>query len=527
MRKPILLVLLSILAMSTKAQDISDALRYSQTGYLGTARSLAMGNAFTALGGDLGSIGINPAGVAVSNFSQYTITPSLSLNSSKTLYNSTGNVDANGTIKTSSHGNASLGIPNFGMVLHFDTGRVSGVKSWSLGIVTDVASSWSANYSAGGNNSTSSYMGYLAALANDKSLTADQLGGSRYYNMSPSVWPAMVGYRSGMISGLGNEATTYVSPAQSTTSPYLLRGTLSQTYGVVNSGQKYDAIINAGINIDDRLYLGANLGTVSIIYNSDSMIGEAAVDSDAFPITLDGNSGNFKSMRFRQVLQARGEGIYAKLGAIYLPTDGLRLGIAFRTPTINYIAERMWYSGTTDFGTFNYSEVISGDEEYYYEYKFISPWRINVGLAYVLGTRGSLSVDYEMADYRKMRFSDKNAHDGGSWDNLNTLIKDEMRMAHELRVGMEIRATSKIALRAGYNLSTNPYKAYSAFKQAFSLGLGYSSEGPFFCDIAMRSTYYPSEYIYPYPTYMEGYDSPEIKLTRNLCEIAATLGWRF
>jgi hypothetical protein len=46
-----------------------DGLTFSQNNYYGTARSIGMGNAMTAVGGDLGSIGINPAGSAVYNFS--------------------------------------------------------------------------------------------------------------------------------------------------------------------------------------------------------------------------------------------------------------------------------------------------------------------------------------------------------------------------------------------------------------------------------------------------------------------------
>ena len=58
-------------AASAAAQDMYDALRYSDYNYYGTARTIGMGNAVTALGGDLGSIGINPAGSAVNSYSQF------------------------------------------------------------------------------------------------------------------------------------------------------------------------------------------------------------------------------------------------------------------------------------------------------------------------------------------------------------------------------------------------------------------------------------------------------------------------
>ena len=53
------------MTVSSGAQSVYDAITFSQNQYYGTARSMALGNAMTALGGDLGSIGINPAGSAV------------------------------------------------------------------------------------------------------------------------------------------------------------------------------------------------------------------------------------------------------------------------------------------------------------------------------------------------------------------------------------------------------------------------------------------------------------------------------
>ena len=63
-----------------------DGLNYSQNNYYGTARSIGMGNAMTAVGGDLGSIGINPAGSAVAGYSQFTITPNLTISSMNASY---------------------------------------------------------------------------------------------------------------------------------------------------------------------------------------------------------------------------------------------------------------------------------------------------------------------------------------------------------------------------------------------------------------------------------------------------------
>ena len=52
------------------SQSIEDAIRYSRSELSGTARYVAMGGAFNALGGDFSAIDNNPAAAAVFNISQ-------------------------------------------------------------------------------------------------------------------------------------------------------------------------------------------------------------------------------------------------------------------------------------------------------------------------------------------------------------------------------------------------------------------------------------------------------------------------
>ena len=63
--KKIATLALTIVALYTNAQNINDALRFSQTDLGGTARFKAMSGAFGALGGDLSAINVNPAGSSI------------------------------------------------------------------------------------------------------------------------------------------------------------------------------------------------------------------------------------------------------------------------------------------------------------------------------------------------------------------------------------------------------------------------------------------------------------------------------
>ena len=140
MKKLATTILLSAAAaVAANAQTSADALRYSTNDYYGTARTMAMGNAFTALGGDLGSLGINPAGSAVNSFSQVTISPSVSIVSTRASY--LGEPSLSNAYGAAEHNSKTrFTVPNFGFVLTHDTGRRTGLKSFSWGLVANTTS---------------------------------------------------------------------------------------------------------------------------------------------------------------------------------------------------------------------------------------------------------------------------------------------------------------------------------------------------------------------------------------------------
>ena len=55
------------------AQNEMDAYRFSKNDLTGTARSVAMGGAFGALGGDISGIAINPAGIGAVSYTHLLI----------------------------------------------------------------------------------------------------------------------------------------------------------------------------------------------------------------------------------------------------------------------------------------------------------------------------------------------------------------------------------------------------------------------------------------------------------------------
>ena len=194
MKRILAAVFLSALALQAGAQDWRDALNYSENDYLGTARSVGMGNAMTAVGGDLGSLTFNPAGSAVASYSQFTITPGLSIST----------VTAQGTLSDGFQDkmrtrNSRMGMPNFGAMMVYDTRNKRGLKRVSFGIVGNVTRDYTNKLRASGTNASTSVAGSLASQADGYS--TDVLDGSFYGTNIPS-WETMVGWQSGIIEQL-------------------------------------------------------------------------------------------------------------------------------------------------------------------------------------------------------------------------------------------------------------------------------------------------------------------------------------
>ena len=270
MKKILTFAFLRSLALQAGAQGWTDALTFSENDYLGTARSVGMGNAMTAVGGDLGSLTFNPAGSAVAGYSQFTITPGLSF-STVTAEGSLGDgfQDAYKTRK------GRMGLPNFGAMMTYDTRQTRGLKRITFGVVGNVTRDYTSKLRASGSNSSTTLAGSLASQAVGYSV--DVLDGGYYQSNMPS-WEAMVGWKSGIFEELDGQ---YVGLTEcildNPTHDVVLTDRINQYYGTERRGSKYDLLMNFGMDFNDRFYLGANIGITTLTYRCDETRSEEAV----------------------------------------------------------------------------------------------------------------------------------------------------------------------------------------------------------------------------------------------------------
>ena len=554
------------------AQNMYDAIRYSNNNYYGTARSMALGNAVTALGGDLGTIGINPAGSAVASYSQFVITPGLTVSSVTSSYSVIGEQPMGGQ-NTSKFNESRMNLPNIGLSFNVDMGRRDGLKAVTFAIVNNQTNNFNFYTEGFANNDKTSIMGEFAAAASAAGFREADLDARSSFMDTDIPWDILVGYQGGMFGHLGEYGGYYgVTETVVPTSFYgdqpRLIAPVAQSSIRNKRGSKNDMIMNIGFNFSDKFYLGFNLGMPMARYRYSEYFSEAALDPSRFLLDY-GNDGQtcFTRGSFDYEYTADIGGVYAKVGFIARPTKRLRIGASFQTPTSYTVTETWQYSASTSYANERFNAHSSSPRgEYAYELR--SPYVASFGAAYTFGKSGFISADYEITDYSVMRFRELHGGrmDGNSrFAKENNTNKNFAGVSRSLRIGAEWRLSSEWFLRGGYTSTTSPerwwtnsdysnvtaddyaaeYDDYYATRiknlvtphyygdrtRSWSAGFGYSSPGSFFMDAAVRMTRYPASTFAPYYDYLviedSPCDSPRMYDDYDLWNVSLTLGWRF
>lgn len=520
-----------------------------------------MGNALTAVGGDPGSIGLNPAGGAVAGYSQIFITPSLSISATQAQGYAADGLDPVGMGDRVSTGFTRLKMPNVGFTMKMDTGRRHGLKRMSFGFVSNATNDYTYRANASGSlYGKYSYSGSLASLA--QGYTQDALAGDWYAEGvgNQPDWSAMVGARSHIFDNIGGTDYLGVTDLMVGGKPEAA-GPLYQKYGYQSKGYKHDIVLNMSANFNDKFYIGANLGITTLSYLENEVWEE--MPEEIMPVEYDGGAtkATLNSLLAKRSYGVSGTGMYFKAGLLWRPFAGFRLGAAIQTPTIMNMTGRCTWYGETNLSGIYFGPSKSPEDEWIYSLSM--PFRWNVGLAYTFGSFAVLSVDYEMADYSLSRYGGRSefGYSSGSWADQNADIKDALGLGHILRAGLEFKPAEALAIRVGYNYLSGSQRNWLVWDNAdpanpvlyleplskeeraaqathlVSFGAGYSVGG-FFADFAVRLRFHPESYFTPYRWYTSGatvydkvvdasVDVPEILVTATGIEPVLTLGWRF
>ncbi|MDY5024392.1 MAG: hypothetical protein SPF00_04695, partial [Candidatus Egerieousia sp.] len=171
-----------------------------------------------------------------------------------------------------------------------------------------------------------------------------------------------------------------------------------------------------------------------------------------------------------------------------------------------------------------YSQLIFTPEGEY-DYTLQSPFSFSLGAAGVIPGIGVISADYEMIDYSSMRLREVGGRTG-SFAIDNAEIKEIYKAQHIFRVGLELTPIKEMAVRAGFQHYSNPYKVSELGETTniVSAGLGYNHSSGFFMDAAFQTTVGKDEKsgaIY------DGPNAPIVNYKTNCWKLLFTFGFRF
>ncbi len=490
MRRSLVLLLMA-LTLSVSAQNELDALRYSQINVVGTARYAAMGGAFGALGGDMTTLSVNPAGIGVFTKSTGSVTMSVFSSSTDARYLST----------TSSDNKVNFNFPNAGFVVQFRRKRGE-EKQWAwkafhLGVAYNRTANFHRRTSVIGTNTSSSSIDAWVDQLNNSGLSYPELPTE---NLVPGaeLTNAFMGWGTFLIDTVPGAANAYrrnVLPGYGQT----------EQVREVTKGAMGEGAISFGGNFGNALYVGATIGIPRISYE----VERNYTESDA-----QDTISNFASFTRSDYLQATGTGFNLKFGLIYRPVKWLRLGAAIHSPTWMEMDEVFKTVLVTNAFSTTYSQsTLDGA----FDYRLQTPFRAIGSLGFVVGTIGVISADYEYVNYALARFRSR----GYSFDTENANVQNRLNWAGNIRIGTEWRLGA-VSLRGGFAINGNPYKVgYSFDDTRYSLGAGYRLER-FFIDLA----YMLNRTVGNYEMYDVSY-TPLAETVTLDHSVIATVGFRF
>ena len=518
MKRIFTLLMTLTMASGLFAQTADDALNLAQEYAEGTARTMAMGNAFTALGGDLGAIGINPASSGIFRYSQISFSPSLTTNRSNVSYLGKG----------ASAKNTGLTVSNFGTVLSFDTGNYSGLLNYNFGVVYNKKNSFRSAMNAGGTTANSSMLSSIAAgLEGIEWEDIDLEKTSNPYSSSYASWPGILAWNTYALAPLSilggqyaNVTDSYIASTENydeASDELRIGGELAQTFRRKSRGSNEEYSFNFGGNISDKFYFGVNLNCYAVDQIVEEYYEEVALNSSMFQDGFDSMDNSFW-------LRTQGSGVNLKAGLIVTPFGGLRLGATVTTPTWYTLTDEWDYTMNTAFNNGNsYTEYSPTGT---FSYKLTAPMRWSVGAAYTFLNKGLISLDYEQVNYADIRLKDADGYSSKSlFSEENSLIASSFNNAHILRAGLEIWLGS-VALRGGYQQYSPAVKG-AASRSVYSAGIGFNLGRATTLDFTWTKLAAQSDSFQLYDDYSSAVSVPQGTNTHSLSKVVCTFAFKF
>jgi len=497
------------------AQTEFDALKLSQTDITGTARYMGMAGAFGALGGDASAIKDNPAGLGIYRSSELVGTLNVMMQKGNSTWNGVKSMDDL----------YKVGFNNFSYVMAKPTWRnengSSGLLSSNFSFSYNRIANFNRSLNIKSGDAASSMTDYMAYLTGN--ISGNDLAYTNSYEPFDNVnvpWLSVMAYEGKLMNEtVSNGVSTWSSALGNS-------GSVTPSYLVTEKGYVDEYSLGWAGNFNNKFFLGTTINFRSLNYSSTSSYGELFSD-------------NRGMMNLRDSIYSTGTGFNLKIGAIYSPMDNIRLGLSVHSPTIYSISDNYYSRLSFDFaGYAGYSGTPEGSSNYQLQ----GPTQINLSAAYIFGTKGLLSAEYDYSNYTGIRLMDTNGS-SQSFSDENQGMSQMLADVSTIKIGAEYKLTDNFALRAGYAYSTNatdPNAAklvrYNTVRtdsefyrnnstNYFSAGFGYR-EANWYIDCAYMNKML-NESFYPYNSNNLDIAVNPAKVITNTNNLVVTLGLKF
>ncbi len=494
MRYIVSIILILFLGSYAHAQSEVDALRYSLTNPTGSARSSALGNAMTAIGGEISVLNSNPAGLGQMGVSEFNLSAGFNITNSNSTYLG---------IQTTSQKTA-FQINNFGLA-YVPKRNFKSIKNITIAGSYQRLNSYNYEIKAIGENHTSSYSDIFAQELNRN-------GADSASAMSDYMFGSSLAFEAGII-GMTDENFFFS----------YINLPITQKYNIKRKGSHGEYSLGAGIAVNDQLMVGVSLGIPTVNFEESFHVLESD-EQDVTPELIYWD----KEDKYR----TEGSGINAKFGVLYTPTANIRLGASFTTPTrytMKDIYRTVLRADYEDYTIDNFGNPSEG----YFNYKITTPLKVNVGGAFVDSRWGLISAEYEFSNPGKSKYIFNDYYDLTSFQSrLNEKIRAGYKAYHTARIGMEGVIANDFRLRLGYQYRTSPFAEQESLSQfaknsimTFSGGFGYRGKS-FYTDFTYSHSL-SDELLIPYSVSSPVSDAPTLTSKYGRANVIFTLGFKF
>jgi hypothetical protein len=475
MKKIISLVVAVTCYTTIQAQYLAEAIKYSQNFPTLTARSLAMGGAFTSLGGDFASTSLNPAGLGLYRKSEFVFSPSLNYSLAESNYygvsSNSGYSDIDNFGDLNEDVKYQFNISNLGYVGTYLSGKDQGLVSASYAIGYNRLNNFNRTFSVSGiNDSTSLVDAFFYDDMSDDANGSD-INGTPPEDLNPfGSGVAFETFLIDTIPGSFDYDTPVLLPVDQRRTVDSRGGTGQYTFGF-------------GLNFSNIWYVGMNLGIYHISY-------EGTTRHTEYDAT---NATDFNNFTYTEDLDVEGNGFGLSMGTMVRIFKIMRLGATLHLPTFYKIEEVYRTSIVSEFDNDNFEFSSEGN----FVYRLSTPLRLQGGASVQLGKAGILAADIEYINYSGMLLREQRGDSEDVFSNSNDDIDNVFRPVVNLKLGGEARLLENLFVRAGGGFYPSPYTSDELNSDASYLeltgGLGYRSSS-FFVDFGFSSLFHEEKY---------------------------------